>query len=371
MGKKTTAKKPLPFGGGVWGGGLRFLVGLFLGANLCTILLMWLCVALTFVSPSLFPRFSLLTLAFPVFLLVDVLFFVFWLIFQARLAWVPLVGVLVIGGYVLDYCPLHFGVDGSEENGSTITVISYNVGQMKTDEQKAELLQFLRTTDADIVCLQELQNSFFTKHNNKMWLDSMSYHMLQGHSIAFLSRFPFLSDTIHIDFPTRTNHSLACWVDYKGDSLLLINNHMESNHLSTEEKDDYANAIMDPHRQTIKNSSRALIGKLSEAASYRGVQTDSICSMIDRNEGHPMIVCGDFNETPVSYAYQSIARRLTSAYRQAGRGPGFTYTRRTFPVHIDHIFFSSEWTCTSCRIDRTVSASDHYPVIARLHQKLR
>ena len=345
----------------------RISVGLVLGANLCTILLMWLCVALTFVSPELIPRFSLLTLTFPVFLCADVLFLVFWLLFHARLAWVPIVGVLVIGGYVLDYCPLH--LEGSEEPADgTLTIISYNVGQMTTDEQRAQFISFLNIADADIVCLQEV-GKFLNTHQE--WLDSTDYDTRQSGGVAFLSRLPFLSDTIHIDYPTRNNHSLACWIDCGGDSLLLINNHLESNKLSPQEKDEYTNAIIEPHRQTIKSSSHALLGKLSEAAAYRGPQTDSICSFIDRYAGRSIILCGDLNETPVSYTYQRLARRLTSAYRQTGCGPGFTYTRRSFPVRIDHLFFSDDWTCTSCRIDRTVSSSDHYPLIVRLSKNVR
>jgi endonuclease/exonuclease/phosphatase (EEP) superfamily protein YafD len=164
---------------------------------------------------------------------------------------------------------------------------------------------------------------------------------------------------------------MACWIDCYGDSLLLVNNHLESNQLSNEEKEEYTNAIIDPHRQTIKSSSRRLLGKLSEATAYRGAQADTVCSFIDRYAGYSTIVCGDLNETPISYTYQQLDSRFASAYRQASNGPGFTYSQRSFPVRIDHLFFSSHWTCTSCRIDRTISASDHYPVIVRLCRKVR
>lgn len=346
----------------------RISVGLVLGANLCTILLMWLCVALTFVSPEVIPRFSLLTLVFPVFLCADALFVVFWLLFYARLAWVPIVGMLVVGGHILDYCPLNFG-NSNTASDSTLTIISYNIGGKKTDEQRAELLRFLKTADADIVCLQEISPHFLTNH--KKWLDSTSYSFLQSGAIATLSHFPFLSDTIHIDYPTRHNQSMACWIDFHGDSLLVINNHLESNGLSQEEKDNYTNAITDPHRETIKSSSRMLLGKLSEAAAYRGTQADTICSLVDNNTDHYIIVCGDFNDTPISYPYQRLSRRLKSAYREAAFGPGFTYSQRTFPVRIDHLFYSSRWTCTSCRVDRTVLSSDHYPLVVRLSKKER
>ena len=79
--QKTTQR-----GGRLVGGFKRISVSLVLGANLCTILLMWLCVGLTFVSPEHLPRFSLLTLAFPIFLCADVLFLAIWLLFHARLA---------------------------------------------------------------------------------------------------------------------------------------------------------------------------------------------------------------------------------------------------------------------------------------------
>ncbi len=344
----------------------RVSVSLFLGANLCTILLIWLCVALTFVSPDALPRFSLLTLAFPVFLCVDVLFVLFWLLFYPRLAWVPVAGLLLVVGYVLDYCPLHLPGDSSKSD-STLTIVTYNVGHMASPEQKADLLRFLAEADADIVCLQELSKGFFS--GKQAWLDSTGYAIKQGRSEAILSRRPFLGDTLHIDYPTRSNHSMACWLLCYGDSLLLVNNHLESNQLSEEEKNKYANTIIDPHRQTIESSSRMLVGKLSRAAAYRGAQTDSICALVDRHADRDIIVCGDLNETPISYTYQQLDRRLTSAFRQAGLGPGFTYSRRSFPVRIDHLFHSDGWTCTSCRIDRTLSVSDHYPLIVRLSKK--
>ena len=347
----------------------RFSVGLVLCINVCIIVLLWLCAGLTFVSPDTIPRLSLLTLLFPVFLLLDLFFIILWLLLHPRLVWVPVAGALLVGGYALDYCPLHlFGGSGGQDKG-TLRIVSFNVGNMTTDEQREQLIRFIDATDADIVCLQEFHRNFIDR--NRKWFDSTAYHVLQSGGVAILSRHPFLGDTIHIEYPTRSNHSMACWIDCGGDSLLVINNHLESNHLSSEERDEYTSAITDPNREAIRSSSRMLVGKLSEAAAYRGAQTDSIRALAERNAAHPVIVCGDFNDTPVSYTYQRLARCLNSAYRQAGRGPGFTFSRRSFPVRIDHLFFSDEWTCTSCIVDRAITSSDHYPLIVRLDKKVR
>ena len=231
--------------------------------------------------------------------------------------------------------------------------------------------RYMRTLQPDIICLQEIGLRVLSKPKAKAWLDSTPYHTLQASNNAILSKFPFLSDTIHIDYPSRSNHSFACWIDCNGASLFIVNNHLESNHLSPEEKDEYTNTIIDPNRESIRNSSQMLMGKLSEAAAYRGAQADSICAHIKRNADYPTIVCGDLNDTPISYVYQRFAHHLTSAYREAGNGPGFTYSRRSFPVRIDHLFYSDDWNCTSCRIDRAVSSSDHYPLIVRLSKKER
>ena len=349
----------------------RLAISIFLGANLCTILLLWLSVALTYISPEHLPRLSLLTLAFPVFLAANILFLLFWLLFKARLTWVPIAGMLLVGGHILDYTPLNLQSNSNNPAAdTTLTIITYNANYPNSNvEHTQTLLQFLKTTNADIVCIQEISRQFFNR--NRKWLDSTDYQVRQDHSVAILSKHPFLSDAIHIDYPTRKNHSVACWINCHGDSLLVINNHLESNHLSNKDKDEYTHTIIDPNQQAIKNSTHILINKLSKAANYRGAQTDSICTIIDHNLNHSTIVCGDLNETPISYTYQQLAKRLTSAYRQAGIGPGFTYSRRSFPVRIDHLFFTNDWTCTSCRIDHTICSSDHYPLIVRLNKKIR
>lgn len=349
----------------------RFTISLFLGANICTILLLWLCVGLTFISPDFMPRLSLLTLAFPIFLIVDILFIFFWLLFHARLVWVPILGALLVGSYILDYSPLNFSGKSDKNNeasDSTLTIITFNVGHMLEEEQKEEFMRYISNTDADIVCLQELSTKFIPNH--KDWFNSTHFHYLQSANVAIFSRFPFLSDTINIHYPTRSNRSIACWIDCFGDSLLVVNNHLESNHFSLEERVDYTNAITVPDRQAIKHSSLTLMNKMSEAAAYRGKQADSICSLIDRNAEKNVIVCGDLNETPISYTYQRLARRLTSAYREKGFGPGFTFSQRSFPVRIDHLFYSSGLECSSCCIDKSVSSSDHYPLIVRLGKKV-
>ena len=84
---------------------LRVLGGVLVGANLVTIVLLWVTVLSTYLPPDRFPRLSLLGLAFPVFLTADVVFVFVWLLCRARMVWLPLAGLLAVGAFVLDYCP--------------------------------------------------------------------------------------------------------------------------------------------------------------------------------------------------------------------------------------------------------------------------
>ncbi len=349
----------------------RLCISLLLGANLLTIALLWLSAGLTYVSPEHCPRLSLLTLAFPAFFVANATLLCVWVLCHISLAWVPLAGMLAVADQALDYWPLRFPSASPTSADSTLTIVSYNAQYQNTEKQREELQAFLDSTHADIICLQEISKSWLNHKDTKAWLEQHAFHSLFEQSLAIISRYPVLGNAIPVTFPTRTNHSMACWLNYGGDSLLVINNHLESNHLSKEEKSEYTDMIKNPNRTTMKSGVRMMVNKLSEAAGFRGIQTDSICAIVSRNAAHPIIVCGDLNDTPVSYTYRRLTSLLRSAYRQAGSGPGFSYNERAFSVRIDHIFFSNRWACHDCRIDKTISSSDHYPLIARLHPKVQ
>lgn len=345
---------------------IRMLTGIFLGANVCTILLMWLAVLSTCVSPASHPTLSLLGLFFPIFAAVDIAFVFFWLIFRSCLTWVPLLGLLLVAGYAMDYCPINTRQYPSD---SAICVLTYNMGGADDETNRQDVVRYIKEKSADIVCLQEVWGNLMDKPEFQQMADSMGYHMLKGLGNCILTRFPVLGDTLHIGYPTRNNSSMACWIYCQADSLLLVNNHLESNALSDSDKTEYKNMILDPEQERVEQGSRLLLRKLRDAAHYRGAQTDTLCALIDCNEEKSILMCGDYNDTPISYTYQQLDRRLDCAYRKVGRGVGFTYRQSGIYVRIDHIFVSSDWQCIKCYVDDSVTASDHFPVIAYLQKK--
>ena len=338
----------------------NLLTSLFLGANICTILLLWISCGSTLISTSSYPILSLLGLAFPGFVLANIGFVLFWIIFKWRYVWVPLLGMLVVSTYILDYYPIHFQQEECPD--STLTILSYNAGGATGDNHE-QILDLWKKTQPDLICLQEFAGGWISDDGTKAWMDSMQYQTMQNNGLWIISRLPIVSDSIPIHYPTRSNHSLACLIAYQGDSVLVINNHLESNHIDPGEKESMKTALKYPQKETVEENGRLLKNRLTEAAKFRGDQTDTICALIDRYAEHSMVVCGDFNDTPISYTYQRINSRLKNAYRESGRGIGITYNQKGFFVRIDHIFLSNDWKSYNTYIDNQITASDHYPLI--------
>ena len=153
----------------------------------------------------------------------------------------------------------------------------------------------------------------------------------------------------------------------RGDTFRLFNNHLQSNSIQSSEFDSLLSRNA---KEYTMHSHSQLTGKLSQAYAARTAQVEAVRAAIDASP-YPVIVCGDFNDVPASYAYRHVSQGLKDAFLTTSfLRTGHTYVRRrTIPkfrsstltpgIRIDYIL------TTDCRVDR-VPYSDHYPVIATL-----
>ena len=74
-----------------------------------------------------------------------------------------------------------------------------------------------------------------------------------------------------------------------------------------------------------------------------------------------MIVCGDFNDTPISYCYKTIRGNMKDAFKESGLGFGISYHENKFLFRIDHIFYNNKIESYRAKVHK-VTYSDHYPV---------
>lgn len=339
--------------------------------NLAALAALWLVSLTPMVHPAAHPRVAILGLAFPLVVAVNALFVVVWLLVRRRMVLLPLAGMALAAGPLLDYCPMN-----AEKNApaGAMKVITYNChgyGVWRHPDDGTSpfdtVVAYLASSQADIICLQEAPAAGPYTTALVDSLRQIGYDTASARGQLLLTRLKILgSDSI--PYPNRSgNASYATRLLRGTDTLVVINNHFESDCISEDYQADYAAAVRGEDVD-LRALGHSFVTLLSSAAEVRASQVDSVTAYIDRlPQGRAVILCGDFNDTPLSYAYREMSRRLTSSFRESGRGVGLTYNKRKFPVRIDHIFHSPALRSFSTHVDRTIAVSDHFPVVTFLY----
>lgn len=357
----------------------RFVGRILLAVNVLMAVLMLLSAFSSHINPYTFPVLSCTGLAFPIFLLLNVLFLLFWLFFNRKYALLPFFTLFACVGQIRAFLPLNGTTEDVPDDA--IKIVSYNVmffdsHKPHTEESPNEIVQYLQKCDADIVCLQEIT---FNNANPKKFLSEkvfrkalpypyFSLHREKGSGWLCMSRYPILS-TRSIEYESVGNGTVAFELKIGADTLLLVNNHLESNKLSLEDRAAYRDMIVDPKEEKVKATSRLLVSKVTDAVSIRAAQADSVAKFLQESDHKYVVVCGDFNDSPLSYAHRVIGEGLNDAFTDTGNGMGISYHRYGFYFRIDHIMANERIELFNCTVDNTIKASDHYPIWCYIRKK--
>lgn len=352
---------------------------IFLIINIFFILLLFSSFFAWSVSPARITIFAYLGLGFPFILVGNILFIIFWAVL---LNWkmVLLNVVMLIACYkpIITYCPLNFGSETVPEN--SIKVLSYNVRGFNWELDKKwsddhPMVQYLKELDADIICMQEYMASTSDKHastkNLQAALEKYPYYSviplrsIKGgyeYGLACFSKYP-IKAILSIPVVSTDNGSALYQIDVNGKTISVINNHLESNRLTSDDKQLYKDFIKRKGDEAPKlnDLTQNLEDKLGTAYKKRAPQVDLITHYIEGQKTDAIIVCGDFNDCPISYSYKEISKNLVDAYAETGFGPGITYHENHFWFRIDFIMHSKNMKAYNFTIDK-VKYSDHYPI---------
>lgn len=319
------------------------------------------------------PLASLAGLAFPFVFVLVLAFFLFWLLFARRFVWVSLLTLLICGRQVYAMCPIHVG--GQNPPDGAMKVMSYNVFSRNILSSNADndnaTLQYLGRSDADIICLQEC-NVGGMKAFDKVsgWIGKYPYRSYlqmkndkDAHGLVCLSKYPIV-DTEMITFEHSSNAAACYYIEMGRDTLLLFNCHLQSFGLNDDDKSTYEDILSDPKDYLGANATRTLVKKLRDAGIRRAEQADIIAERVLAATAKYVMVCGDFNDSPVSYTHHVLTRSLVDAHTKSGNGFDFSYTRNRMLFRIDHLLASPNLTPYRCTVDRSIRESDHYPIAA-------
>ena len=365
-------------------------MGLFRVIHSCFATLNILCTLLfivaafsDYVSPNQSILFSYLGLLFPFFFMLNVCVLLYWLIVRRwQMVFVVVCSFFVCWKPITHYAPLHpFPVDVSQKN--VFKILTYNVMAFgyknHTPDKPNAVLQYIADSGADIVCLQEYvvgrQVSHITQEKVDQALNMYPYYdvvpLVQKNryagALAIFSKYPILSSR-RILYDSAINGSSIHEIDIKGKKLFVVNNHLESFKLTMDDRAAYADFIRNMNTETFDDLKETIHQKMGEAFRIRAEQAEIIAEEIQKLKGEYLVVCGDFNDSPISYTRRVMQGKLIDAFAASGTGIGITYNQNYFWFRIDHILHSSNMKAYNAKVDK-VAISDHYPLWCYLEMK--
>jgi endonuclease/exonuclease/phosphatase family metal-dependent hydrolase len=363
---------------------LSFINKLFLFFTISVCLLQVLCYVTPYVSPADFWPIAFLGLAYPYIFIVCVLNAIYWAIQWSKYFIIPfsvlLGGIYQIGAFFqLNITEPLKDNKSVARDSSLIKVMTYNVrvfdlyNWSHNKETRNEIFSLLEEENPDVLCLQEFYNDkekkFKTHDTLITFLDANKSHIeytktLYGThqwGIATYSKYPIVNKGV-IKFGEKANN-ICIYTDLiiSGDTVRVYNTHMQSVHFGYKDYKFIEDVRNNRETDELEGGKR-ILSRLKIAYEKRGEQAEWINKSITSCR-YPLIVCGDFNDTPLSYSVKTVSSNLKDAYRESGNGFGRTYLGRFAPYRIDYIFHSPQLNTENYQV-LPDELSDHYPVTA-------
>ena len=336
---------------------------------------------------------GLFTLAAFYLLIILFLFFIFWLFVRSK--WSLLFIIILIAGWrhIMKIIPLRTSTEFAlQKQNDAVRIMSWNVAQFDILNYKKDpsihhnMIDLINHYQPDIACFQEmvaadsvidLNNSYYRKYSFYSIVDfEISLHFAdeyysynwkenylnsQHFGIIIFSKYPIINRHTITTYPNDYN-SIFQYVDIvkATDTLRVFNIHLQSLKFTPVNLQYIDNPSIESESD-IQNSKNIMV-KLKKGFLRRQAQADRIKEEIDKSP-YPVIVCGDFNDVPNSYAYEKIGRGLQNAFEKKGAGLGRTFSGIASTLRIDNIFVDPKYQVNQF-VTVSKKLSDHFPIIA-------
>jgi len=371
MGAKTRKRKT------------SILTQILLGLNILAVLFLSFSYLAPYIDPQHYWPFAFFGLGYPILLFVNLGFIIGWLLKRSRYFLLSLVFIII--GYI----PLkrHLGFHSrpskaviEKRDSANLRVLTYNVHLFRKEDQntepetKAAITALIQSVSPDIVCLQEFYTRKRGKYNTKQqmapelglpytYFQPVIENEYEAYGLMILSRYPIRNAGSIPDYRGRKTLNRVIYADIikGGRAFRVYNIHLQS--IGFQPK-DYA-FVKDVQKRAFEKddvaaSTRRIGSRLKWAFYERSEQARHVKEEIDRCR-KPVIIMGDFNDTPLSYAVNTISNNLNNSFMEKGRGWGITYNGDFPNFQIDYILSSKAFEIKHYQILKK-KLSDHYAV---------
>jgi len=332
-----------------------------------------------YADPVKYPVFALLGLSYLHILLINLLFILYWIVISKNQFLLSLLIILL--GFQPFMRNIVFFKKNNLESENVMKVMTYNVRNFDLynwkDNKNARdnMMNFIKEQNPDIINFQEFYSQEESElHNIKRLVNDLEFPYYyfektvtvddtKHWGLATFSKYPILQKN-RIKFDnSSTNMVTYCDVEVKGQVFRIFNAHLQSIHFQNADYKFFDD--INKEKKPDIESSRHIISKLIAAFKKRSLQANKFKEIINKSI-YPVIVTGDFNDTPNSYVYKTISRGIKDAFVMAGAGIGNTY-KGPLPalLRIDYIFTDKKFNVKNCHVIPGAN-SDHYPVWAEV-----
>ena len=311
---------------------------------------------------------AMLVYALPILIAANAVFLIYWLIMR-RWHWalIPLITLLCC----IPYIGTLYQFGSPDENADAqpgIKIASYNVAMFGREASgfiAQDILSEMKKQKVDIVCFQEYSDQSGDRKNSDSYKEYFPYYEFGEHDMIIYSRYP-IKKTKNLNFEMTNNSAMWAEIDVNGSMYRVYNAHLETTglngtmhkaaKLSGQGMEVESNAII-----------RAIYGNYTLGMIARAGQANML-AMDMRESEVPIIVCGDFNDVPYSYVYNTMLGDKIDGFKECGSGLMYTFRGGSKKVRIDYIFHDKEMEGIIF-YKRELSYSDHYPVFMKIATK--
>lgn len=345
----------------------------------CIITVFFLIACLSpYLNPSTWWFMGFLGIAFPYMASLLFLLIFFWLILKPIYSLLPIFTLLVgWKQFEVLFAINKYQAFNDKKDSANIRILDWNIRSLegisnkayKKRSDRAAIPESILEQNADIICLQEFNNSIRQNNIDPIRTKYPYYYFSKDFErknigyqagIIIFSKYPII-DTGKIRYPGTSSESLI-FADIQTPKKIIrvFSTHLQSFKFK---KEDYEGLeqIKNTEEKAIP-ASKTLFQKMKLANTIRSEQAIIVRKELDKSP-YPTLICGDFNDVPNSFTYFHVRKDWQDAFLHTSLGIGRTYLGIAPTLRIDYMFVDNNFYVKQFDLVDVV-LSDHLMLLA-------